>query len=555
MIEEEKGTGRNGWFLAVAASVSSLGGFLFGYDNIVISGTIGYLAKAFNFDHLSTPYLFSIESKRNRVPRMLAIMTAIVLAGYFANAAEPAKVDPAEEKYKATLKAVHDAGKVKYPDQKFPPPKPEAVEAWRDLRFGMFITWGTSSLTGRELSWSRGSPTSIEEYDNLYKRFNPEKFNADEWLSIAKASGMKYIVFTAKHHDGFCLWDTQYTDYNIMKSPFKRDIVGELSRACKKQGIQLGIYYSQVDWHHPDFPFTGYRGRTVREKYDMDVYEQYALNQTKELIEKYGPLLTIWNDICVYGYQNRGVPIIRMIRALQPNILINGRTGSGGDYGTPEQTIGAFKVAPWESCMTVSKRGQWGWGGEKDGVKDLKTCLTFLISAAGGNGNMLLNVGPTPEGEIAAVQRKVILEMVQWTQRYGESIYATRRGPYKPTSDLACTYKGNTVYLHVLRWTGGTLTLPPLPMRILKSELLTGGKVELRQSDQGVTIAVAKEFQQPIDTIVKFELDGPAKEIKPIEVAQPEVRKPNVIVPTKVKAGEAINIGDVMESENTNNSK
>ena len=496
----------------------------------------------------------SIKVRQLRRLGWLAIMTAIVLAGHTGKAAEPAKVDPAEEKYGATLKAVHDAGKAKYPDQKFPPPQPEAIEAWRDLRFGMFITWGVASLTGHELSWSRGYPNriSVEEYDNLYKRFNPVKFNADEWVSIAKASGMKYIVFTAKHHDGFCLWDTQYTGYNIMNSPFKRDIVGELSQACKKQGIQLGIYYSQVDWHHPDFPFTGYRGKTVREKYNMDAYEQYALNQTKELIEKYGPLLTIWNDICVYGYQYRGVPTIRMIRALQPNILVNGRTGSGGDYGTPEQTIGTFKIAPWESCMTVSKRGQWGWGGEKDGVKDLKTCLTFLISAAGGNGNMLLNVGPTPEGEIAAEQRDLILAMGKWTQKYGESIYSTRGGPYKPTSNFACNYNGNIVYLHVLKWEGDTLVLPPLPKKILKGELLTGGKVELQQSDKGVTIAVAKEFQQPIDTIVKFELEGPAKEIKPIEVAQPEVRKPNVIDPTKVKAGEAINIGDVMESENTN---
>lgn len=131
-------------------------------------------------------------------------------------------------------------------------PDPAAMKRWQDMRFGMFIHWGPVSLTGREIGWSRGAPTPVEEYDSLYKRFNPTKFNADEWVAIAKAAGMKYIVLTAKHHDGFCLWDTQFTDYNIMNSPFKRDVVKELSDACKKQEIAFGAYYSVCDWHHPD---------------------------------------------------------------------------------------------------------------------------------------------------------------------------------------------------------------------------------------------------------------------------------------------------------------
>src|SRR6478752_6454191 len=145
------------------------------------------------------------------------------------------------------------------------PAQPAAITKWQDARFGMFIHWGPVSLKGTEIGWSRGAQVPVEEYDNLYKQFNPTKFNADEWVAIAKAAGMKYIVLTAKHHDGFCLWDTKQTDYNIMNTPFHRDVVKELSAACKKAGIAFGTYYSTCDWHHPDFPLTSPGGKKVRE--------------------------------------------------------------------------------------------------------------------------------------------------------------------------------------------------------------------------------------------------------------------------------------------------
>ena len=481
--------------------------------------------------------------------KRLVLMVGLVMGAIIAQAVEPVKSEVNPPRYGDMWKKLAEEGRKKYPDQSWPAPKPEAVEAWKDMRFGMFIHWGPVSLKGTEISWSRGQAVPLEVYDNLYKEFNPVKFNADEWASIAKAAGMKYMVLTAKHHDGFCLWNTKYTDYNIMNSPFKRDVVKELAEACKRQGIRFGVYYSQPDWHHPDFPLSGWRGQTVREKYDMDAYETYALNQMRELLENYGSIVTLWNDCPMMGYGARGVPIIRMARSVQPDILVNDRSGSGGDYGTPEQTIGGFDLKPWESCMTVSSCNQWSWGGERDGVKDLKTMLGFLISAAGGDGNVLLNVGPTPEGEIAAVQSDRLREMGQWLEKYGESIYATRGGPYKSAKNLGSTHKGNTVYLHILSWEGEKLELPALPKKILKSELLTGGKVDVQQSSQGVTVTVAKEFQQPIDTIVKLELDGPAKEIAPIEVSAPEQPKPKVVDPTKVKDGEALNAGDLMEAE------
>jgi alpha-L-fucosidase len=398
-------------------------------------------------------------------------------------------------------------------------PDPAALRRWQEMRFGMFIHWGPVSLTGREIGWSRGAPTPIAEYDNLYKKFNPTKFDADRWVAIAKAAGVKYIVLTTKHHDGFCLWDTQFTDYNIMNSPFKRDVVRELSDACKKQGIAFGTYYSVCDWHHPDFPLTSPGGRTKRDKFDLDAYNGYVLGQTKELITKYGPLLTLWNDV-PQMFEGRGVKTIKLARTLQPSILINNRTGDGGDYGTPEQTVGGFQMdQPWESCMTISASGQWAWGGPKDGVKPLAACLLMLIRCAGGDGNMLLNIGPEPSGAIDSGQVERLKEIGAWLAKNGQSIYATRGGPYKPAKHVVSTRHGHTVYLHVLAWPEEVLTLPALPARIIGSSLLTGGQVQVSQTDAGIEISVPKSDRQKTDTIVMLQLDKPALDVAPIAVA------------------------------------
>ena len=227
----------------------------------------------------------------------------------------------------------------------WPEADPAAVARWQALRFGMFIHWGPVSLTGKEIGWSRGAETPIDVYDNLYKQFNPTNFNAEEWVSIAKAAGMKYIVLTTKHHDGFCLWDTKLTDYNIMHTPFHRDVVKELSSACKKQGLAFGAYYSVTDWYNTNWPVTSPAGKVKREQSDLDAYEKYLQGQITELIQNYGPLLTIWNDVPA-RYGNRGADTIKLVRALQPDILIDNRTGDGGDYDTPEQKIGKFQFNP-----------------------------------------------------------------------------------------------------------------------------------------------------------------------------------------------------------------
>ncbi len=397
-------------------------------------------------------------------------------------------------------------------------PDPAALKRWQDMRFGMFIHWGPVSLTGHEIGWSRGAQTPIADYDNLYKNFNPEKFNAEEWVSVARAAGMKYIVLTTKHHDGFCIFDTKLTDFNIMNSPFKRDVTRELADACGKQGIAFGTYHSVCDWHHPDFPLTSPGGKIKRDKSDIEAYRKYLRGQVTELIKNYGPLVTMWFDVPQQFDRSEGSINVKLCRELQPDILVNNRAGGGmGDYDTPEQRVGGFNIdRPWETCMTICR--QWSWKPD-DTMKTLPECLQTLIRTAGGDGNLLFNVGPTAEGIIEQRQIDRLKEMGAWLTKHGQSIYSTRGGPYKPAKYLACTRRDNTVYLHVLAWPDETLKLPALPAKILKSSVLTGGQATVSQTEAGIEITVAKADRQEIDTIIALEIDKPAMELPPIALA------------------------------------
>jgi alpha-L-fucosidase len=402
-------------------------------------------------------------------------------------------------------------------------PDAKALQRWQDLRFGMFIHWGPVSLTGHEIGWSRGRQTPIAEYDNLYRRFNPTKFNADQWVAVAKAAGMKYMVLTTKHHDGFCLWDTKQTDYNIMHAPFGRDVVKELAAACRRGGIAFGTYYSVCDWHHPDFPRTSPGGKVMRERSDIAAYRRYLRAQVTELIKNYGPLLTMWFDVPQEFDRTEGVENVRICRMLQPDILVNNRAGGGcGDYNTPEQRVGGFDMErPWETCMTICH--QWAWRPE-DKMKTLPECLQTLVRTAGGDGNLLFNVGPTAAGEIEARQVERLQEMGAWLDRYGASIYGTRGGPFVPAKHVVSTRRGNTVYLHILAWPADTLKLPALPAKILTAHVFTGGDAVVKQTAEGVEISVPPAERQAIDTIVALKLDRPALAVTPIVV--PSIGQP-----------------------------
>lgn len=421
-------------------------------------------------------------------------------------------------------------------------PDPEAMARWQAMRFGLFIHWGPVSLKGTEIGWSRGREVPVEEYDSLYQQFNPEKFNADEWVALAKEAGMRYLVITSKHHDGFCIWDSAYTDYDIMSTPFARDILRELSDACRRGGIMFCTYHSICDWYHPDYPLGSPGGRTAKPNPNMPRYVEYLHNQTREIIEKYGPLGVMWFDgeweqPWTHEY---GKALYEHIRRCQPDILVNNRVDKGrkgmegitaegefrGDFDTPEQRVGTFdRERPWETCMTICR--QWAWKPD-DQLKSLRECLEILLRTVGGDGNLLLNVGPMPDGRIEPRQAERLREIGRWLARYGDGVYGTRGGPFKPGRWGASTSKGDSIFLFVFAWPNeGALTLPPIPARVVRATVHSGGNLRWEQTDAGLTLNL--DTADPLITVIELKLDGDALAIPPVNVGAAgaiSVRKP-----------------------------
>lgn len=406
---------------------------------------------------------------------------------------------------------------------------PEAMKAWQDMRFGMFVCWGPVTLTGEEIGWSRGLQTPVEKYDNLYKEWNPKNFDAKAWAKVIKETGAKYVVFLTKHHDGFCLFDTKHTDHNIMNGPFKRDVTKELADACRAEGIGFFPYYSTCDWHHPDFPVTSPGGKVKRVTSNLDRYTEYLEAQTRELVAKYGPLTGIWFDVPQCFDKARGERVIRHLRKLQPNIVINSRTGARGDFDTPEQHVGAFNgTRPWESCITLGT--QWTWKPD-DTLKSYTEAVRMLAVCAVNNGNLALNTNPMPDGRIEPRQVESFKKIGEWLTRYGESIYGTRGGPFVapdwkkrsfntdrdhfslPDGNWwgGSTHKEKVIYLHIIRWPGDTIKLPAIKQKIVKHSVLTGGEATVTQSDGGIVVSVPSANRDATDTIIKLELDAPVQ--------------------------------------------
>ncbi len=393
------------------------------------------------------------------------------------------------------------------------------LQRWREMKFGLFIHWGPVSLKGTEIGWSRGgerrglrikrNPKGIpvDVYDNLYKSFYPAQFDAKQWVQIAKDAGMKYLVFTTKHHDGFCMFDSALTDYKITNSPFKRDIVGELADACHEAGLKLGFYYSPPDWHHPDY-------RTENHAR----YIKYLHGQLRELCSNYEQVDIIWFDgLGVKPEDWDAENLIRMVRRLQPHVIINNRAGLPADYDSPEHIIGKFQTGrAWETSMTIGD--QWAWK-PNDRIKSLKQCIQTLVRVVGADGNFLFNVGPMPTGEIEPRQVARLKKMGSWLRKYGQSIYGTRGVPFKDASWGVATHKGNEIYVHILNWRSQTITLPPIQARIITSSVLTGGNATVKQTEEAIEVTVTKAYQQELDTIIVLQLDGPAAEVKPASAA------------------------------------
>jgi alpha-L-fucosidase len=409
---------------------------------------------------------------------------------------------------------------------------------WRKARFGIFIHWNHSSMLAlgsgswmregkanpkhssnktddkpfvftkeiRDKYWSgRSAQVPQVIYDNMYKSFNPSEFNAKEWAKTFKAAGAGYIVFTTKHHDGFCMFNTKQTKYNIMNSKFGRDIAKELSDACAEVGIKVIWYYSVVDWYNTRFNVD-----------NPKPYEDYLVAQIDELFGNYKNIAGVWWDGGGINVDSNRVWKTIKKHCAHPLAQGRGIRLPGMLFGTPEQRLGSFNMnGPWESCVTMQGE-EWFWDGGKV-IKPLSTCIRLLVNAAGGDGNLLLDIGPTEKGTIFSPVRENLLNMGKWLNRYGTTIRGTRGGPYKPGPWGVATRKGNKIYLHITQeWPSGILTLPPLPAKVTACRVLTGGEVDFKQDDKELTIKLDPKYHSDIDTIVELTLDSPAMKIAPI---------------------------------------
>ncbi|MEO3408070.1 alpha-L-fucosidase [Mucilaginibacter sp. CAU 1740] len=403
---------------------------------------------------------------------------------------------------------------------------PKAVlDDFMTKRFGMFIHFGPVTLRGTEIGWSRNKEVAQEDYDNLYKEFNPVLFNADAIVKTAKDAGMKYLVITAKHHDGFALWPSAFTNYNISQTPYKRDMVAELATACKKQGVLFCIYHTVLDWHDPNYPIQNPYDSTKNVKGNMVAFKTQMKNELKELITKYHPYL-LWFD----GYWEKpwtnadGQEIYKFIKSIDRNVIVNNRLGkeseklndqSVGDYLTPEQRIGQLNMnEPWESCITICQ--QWAWK-PNDKMKTVQECIQTLVKTAAGNGNLLFNVGPMPDGRIEARQGAALQQMGSWLKKYGESIYGTKGGPYTPNDNYAVTRKVNKIYLHVFQKKDDKIVLPNLPgISITNASVMGGTKINYTTNATGYVITLPKTLPDANSNVIVLELNKNAEEIPAI---------------------------------------
>ncbi|AWW32761.1 alpha-L-fucosidase [Echinicola strongylocentroti] len=362
-------------------------------------------------------------------------------------------------------------------------PDDERMAWWRDAGFGMFIHWGLYSIPAGIYKGDtvRGNAEwimdkldiPVEEYEKFAGQFNPVKFDADQWVKIAKDAGMKYIVITTKHHEGFCLWDSEITDYDIMDaSPFKRDILAELAEACEKEGIKLCFYHSIVDWHHPQaqaplYPNynAGQKDSTVFNPEFSKYYDNYLKPQIKELLTNYGEVGVVWFDgDWIPDYTTEmGKELYSFIRDIQPNTIVNnrvdkGRTGMSGmnkegsfagDFGTPEKEIPdtGIEGVDWESCLTMNNT--WGFKTTDHNWKSSETLVQDLVDIVSKGGNLLLNVGPTSEGEIPSPSVERLAVMGDWLDANGESIYGAEASPFSRPDWGRYTSKDGVIYAHV----------------------------------------------------------------------------------------------------------
>lgn len=408
----------------------------------------------------------------------------------------------------------------------------QSVEEWKDLRFGMFIHWGLYALLGRGEWVMFNEAIDKDEYRTLMEKFSAEKFDARKWALTAKEAGMKYMVLTARHHDGFSLWDSKGSadDFTSMRSAARRDFVKEYVEACRDAGLKVGLYYSPLDWRLPGYFFPRMYAKSAKQLRDQ------CHEQIRELLTQYGKIDLFWFDggedfwLCHGcnlhkpdgGTDIRANPqspgfwgaaeLDRMIRTLQPGIVVNNRYGDRefGDFLTPEETIGEFNTQEaWESNMTLN--GSWGWVPRP--ACSLRECIHRLVKSATGDGNLLLNVGPRADGGIEESHRQRLQEIGDWLQVHGDSIYGTRGGPYRNNHWGGMTHRGNTLYVHIWDWLENTVTLGKLDAEIQSVSSATAKGLQYTMKDGVITLSVSEEDRLALDTVIQIELDRPVSSL------------------------------------------
>lgn len=389
----------------------------------------------------------------------------------------------------------------------------EQLGWWRDAKFGMFIHWGLYSITGKGEWHMFNEKVPVEEYSRLADEFVPSKFHAADWARLAREAGMKYGVLTARHHDGFCLWDSPGSSGNFttMATAARRDFIREYADAFRAEGLGVGLYYSPMDWRFP-----GYFQPRERMENALEMKKQ-CYDQIRELMSNYGKIDVLWYDGGWLAHQGTNkdaawlwepIKLNRMVRELQPGVVISPRSGWDGDFVCEEgekAVTGPVRERLWEKAMRINVTA-WGFA-QNESLLSVDDLLVHLMNTVCRNGNVLLNVGPDRDGVIPETQAARLREVGTWLRQCGEGIYGTRPGPFPPVDgEYGSTCRPGTVYIHVLRWPeDGLLRLPRLDAGITGARLLNGGECAVRQVPEGVEVVVRDRPLHP--AVVALDVD------------------------------------------------
>ncbi|ANN17358.1 alpha-L-fucosidase [Amycolatopsis orientalis] len=408
-------------------------------------------------------------------------------------------------------------------------------------RFGMFVHWGLYSLAARHEWVQNREKLTDEQYRVYFDHFEPDKYDPRSWARAAKAAGMTYVVLTTKHHDGFCLWDSDLTDFKVTNTPYGKDLLGPFVDACREEGLKVGFYHSLIDWHHPAFPVDGTHPRRDDAEYiaahqyaDIAEYQLYLHGQVRELLTRFGTIDYLFFD---FSYQGRkewwggkgpddwdSPGLLALVRELQPGILVNDRTGIPGDFITPEQyqpsgpmTRDGVPVV-WEACQTLN--GSWGYDRDNFDYKSPELLIRMLVDGVSKDGNLLLNVGPNGRGEIDPRALEVLAELGRWMDRHERSIRGCGPSAFTAPADCRYTQRGDRLYLHLFSWPMNHVHLPGMAGRVRYAQLLDDAS-EIRQvhTDPGQTAQNTQMGGQPEGTLtLKLPIRKPDTPVPVIEL-------------------------------------